>query len=111
MSDEEVLETAKKRKYSPLKTSCDIDKFMTPLITTTGTVGGRTVMYDKGGICIRIYDTVDVHTAKGMCVLLHEVVHACSYIFERIGMPHTQDTDEAYAYLYSYIMTTVFEEL
>lgn len=110
LSDSEILSQVKRKKYIK-NTEKALNDFLEPLISYSSTVGGRTVFYENGAICIRLYESADLTTIKGLCILMHEVIHACSYIFERIGMPHNQSTDEAYAYLYAHIMDRVFHEM
>lgn len=39
--------------------------------------------------------------------LVHEIEHYVFYLFERIGMQHTDASDEAYAYMMAYIFRCV----
>ena len=110
LSDSEILEHVKRKKYIK-NNQKSLNDFLEPLIPHSSTVAGRTIFYDNGAICIRLFENADIKTAKGFCVLMHEVVHACSFIFERVGMPHNQSTDEAYAYLYSHLMERVLNEI
>ena len=46
-------------------------------------------------------------------VLLHEINHAVFYLFDNLGIEHTQASDEAYCYLSEYLyveIMTKFEE-
>lgn len=52
-------------------------------------------------------------TIEGEAVLLHEINHAVFYMLDNLGMEHTQESDEAYAYLSEYLyieIMTKFEE-
>ena len=46
-----------------------------------------------------------------MATLVHELSHVCMYTFERIGMPHNGDTDEAYGYLIGFLTKKFFENV
>lgn len=85
--------------------------FIEPLLKNTSTTAARTVMYSNGAICVRFYDIYDILTAKGLSCIAHELVHVCSYIFDRIGMTHNSETEEAYAYLYGHIFEKIINEL
>ena len=48
---------------------------------------------------------------KGISTLTHELFHASSFILEGAGIPHTNDTEEAYAYLLEYLVTEALDSL
>lgn len=43
--------------------------------------------------------------------IAHEVSHAVFHMLSSIGIPHTDDTDEIYAYLIEYLTTVIHEWL
>jgi hypothetical protein len=43
--------------------------------------------------------------------LLHELEHAANQILRNVGIEHTDETEESYAYLKSYIQTKFMDEL
>lgn len=43
----------------------------------------------------------------GMATLAHEVFHAVSFMLRGIGLEHTSDTEEAYAYAFEYLFRNV----
>lgn len=110
LSDKEIEQ--KVQKIVPMFK--DLEKrqtFMEPLITGIGNTCARTVQYSSGAICVRFYDIMDIKSVEGFACLMHELVHVCSFIFDRIGMSHNRDTDEAYAYLFGHISERVLLEL
>lgn len=111
-SDDELLEIfPKELKKIGIKSAKQMADFIHPLLETSKSSLGRTVLYENGGLAIRLYEKIDPHSAEGVSVLAHEVVHACSFIFERIGMPHNIDTDEAYAYLTGFIIKSFYDKI
>ena len=44
-------------------------------------------------------------------VLLHEINHAVFYLFDNLGMKHTQESDEAYSYLSEYLYVEIMSKL
>jgi hypothetical protein len=70
----------------------------------------RTVKHDNGVISIKI-NTFDKNDVNNMATLVHELSHAVMFTFDRIGMPHNADTDEAYSYLLGFLMKKFFENV
>ena len=61
---------------------------------------------EKENISILWMDSVpDTVFAYG--TLVHEVEHYIFYLFKRIGMEHTEASDEAYAYMMGYIFRCI----
>lgn len=83
-----------------------MDPFMNIKVTSLAT----TALYDNGVIGIKLkhfyFDDND-----SMATLVHELSHAVMYTFDRIGMPHNSDTDEAYSYLLGFLMKKFFENM
>lgn len=58
----------------------------------------RTIMFSGGQTFIRFNE----HPGHGL--IAHEVFHAVNYLFDRIGITLSDDSDEAWAYLIQYLM-------
>lgn len=49
-----------------------------------------------------------VPTSPGKIAMLgHEVLHAVSWVLRRVGVEHTEATEEVYCYLHQHVMTEV----
>lgn len=66
---------------------------------------GRTVMLLGGQTILRINDAKDIPN------LAHEVFHAVEFLFNKIGIKHSDDSSEAFAYQISYLMGSILEKL
>jgi hypothetical protein len=62
---------------------------------------GRTIFHDSGFTVIRLKDFSDYG------LIAHECFHAVCFIFNKIGMPLTKESDEAYAYLLQYLVNQI----
>lgn len=49
-------------------------------------------------------------TIAGEAVLLHEINHAVFYLFDNLGIEHTQASDEAYSYLSEYLYVEIMNK-
>lgn len=49
-------------------------------------------------------------TIEREAVLLHEINHAVFYLFNNLGMEHTQASDEAYCYLSEYLYVEIMNK-
>lgn len=88
-----------------------ISSFVGPLINKDNHTAARTVYYpDNGTIALRVFD-LDVTSSLGVGTVIHELSHATSFIFERIGMEHNKHTDEAYSYLIGYLSQKFYENV
>lgn len=67
---------------------------------------GRTVMLRGGQTIIRL-ESAKTSLGIDIADLTHEIEHAVFFIFERIGIKHSIDSDEAFAYYQAYIMREV----
>lgn len=77
---------------------------------TSKTVQGRTVMFASNQTLIRLNQIPKTDIEFGN--LAHEIFHAVSYIMHRIGMPlKIKKSDEAYAYLISYLTEEIYKKL
>lgn len=72
-------------------------------------VEGRFVMNKKHQSLLRVPRKPTNPQDKG--VLAHEIFHAVEFVLDRIGLPHTLETGEAYAYLIDYITTEIYKKL
>jgi hypothetical protein len=71
---------------------------------------GRCWVLSNGAMLIRLrdYPTEPMHFG----VLQHEILHAVTLLFHKIGMPLVIDaSDEAYTYLMGFITHRVYEEI
>ena len=46
-----------------------------------------------------------------IALLGHEVLHAVSFILRKVGIDHTDETEEAYTYLHQYVMHQVLKRI
>ncbi len=77
---------------------------------TSNTVRGRTVMFSTNQTLIRIVEYPVSCLDYGN--LQHEIFHAVTFIMDRIGMKLVvEESDEAYAYLVSYITTEIYKKI
>lgn len=77
---------------------------------TSSTVQGRTVMFSSNQTLIRLKDYPV--TNRNWADLSHEIFHAVAFIMWKIGMPlEINKSDEAYAYLISYISEEIYKKL
>ncbi len=88
----------------------DLKYYMEPFLGMDKTNLARTVRHDNGVVSIKI-NTFDKNDAGNMATLVHELSHAAMFTFDRIGMPHNADTDEAYSYLLGFLMKKFFENI
>lgn len=61
---------------------------------------GRTVQLNGGQIVV----WVDHKAKKGDPILVHELIHACNFMFERLGIKYD---DELHAYLMQFLVSQV----
>jgi hypothetical protein len=64
----------------------------------------RTSMHDDGWIIIRLKDLNDVG------VIAHEVFHSVCYLMRRVGIKHSFNSEEAFAYLIQYILNQIIKD-
>lgn len=97
-------------KIVPSLESANLQMYMNPFIGTKITNLGSTAIYENGVIGIKLnhfyFDDNDT-----LATLVHELSHAVMFTFDRIGMPHNADTDEAYSYLIGFLMKKFFENV
>jgi hypothetical protein len=70
---------------------------------------GRCIMFEGGQTLIRIYRYDKSSYFYGY--LAHEIFHAVEFIMDHIGMKLVRESDEAYAYLISFLTTEIHKRL
>ena len=77
---------------------------------TSETVQGRAVMFSTNQSLIRLRKIPE--TCKDYGDLQHEIFHVVTFIMHKIGMRlDINVSDEAYAYLVSYLTTQIYKKL
>lgn len=74
-----------------------------------GTALGRATLLPCNRSVIRLVRFPQ--TARDYAILAHEIFHIIHYLLRRIGMEWGDQSDEAYAYLISYITEEVYKEM
>ena len=92
-------------KKSLEKYRCD----WSDLLELSPTSLGRTVMTDSNHTIIRF--TKWPETCQQYGTLAHEIFHAVDFIFKRIGITLSEDSDEAYAYMIGYLTEEIYKKL
>lgn len=64
---------------------------------------GRTVMLRGGQVIIRL-PLAKTKLGIDIADLAHEIEHASSFLFKKIGVIHSDDSDEVFAYYQGYLM-------
>ncbi len=91
------------KRNSDKATAREVIEEVTPLTEgVTVTTSGRTVT---------IYLASPPRDPRSVAVLIHELSHATNFILREVGIPHTEDTEEAYTYLLEYIAREVMRQL
>ncbi len=70
---------------------------------------GRCIMFEDHQTLIRLYQFPKTPTQFGH--LQHEIFHAVEFVMDRMNMPLTKESDEAYAYLIGYLTTEIYKRL
>jgi len=73
------------------------------------TVEGRCVMLRGGGTVLRLRNFTD--TPKHWGQLAHEVFHAVDSMLYKIGVRHSENSCEAYAYAIQHLMTEITTQI
>lgn len=63
------------------------------------------------GHTVTIYLASPPRDPRSGAILIHELSHATNFILQEVGIPHTEDTEEAYTYLLEYIAREVMRQL
>ena|SRR3990167_6981067 len=95
-------------KYIKTKKNYELNDEEKDLLPLEGT--GRTTMLKGGQVIVRLKKA---KTSIGieLDVLSHELNHAVFFIFDRIGIKHTIDSDEAFCYYQQYLLKEVLKEI
>ena len=64
---------------------------------------GRTVMLRRGQTIVRL-SLVKTKIGIDVADLAHEIEHAAFLLFDRIGIQHTHESDEVFAYYQAFLM-------
>lgn len=70
---------------------------------------GRCCMFVSGQTIIRMPSKPKTNEDFG--ILQHEIFHAVEFLFDRIGIKHSIECGEAYAYLIGYITEEIYKKL
>lgn len=70
---------------------------------------GRCCMFTSGQTLLRL--PKKPKTNSDYATLQHEIFHAVEFLFHRIGIKHSIDCGEAYAYLIGYITEEIYKRL
>lgn len=107
---EDVVVSLVEHGVIPSLESPSLKMYMEPFMDMKSNNLARTAMYENGVIAVKLghFDENDI---EDMATLVHELSHVCMYTFERIGMPHNGDTDEAYGYLIGFLTKKFFENM
>ncbi|WP_080057182.1 hypothetical protein [Spirosoma aerolatum] len=98
----EDTETVKKRLSKTNLSRLDIEQ--TDVYEIVGK--GRTVMFSNGATLLRLPHLPETPFEFG--VLSHEIFHCVHFLFEKIGIKLSMDSDEAFAYMVGYITSEIF---
>jgi hypothetical protein len=107
---EDVVLSLVEHGVIPSLESPSLKMYMEPFMDMKSTNLARTAMYENGVIAVRLTQ-FDENDIENMATLVHELSHVCMYTFDRIGMPHNSDTDEAYGYLIGFLTKKFFENI
>ena len=64
-------------------------------------------MFDKPDNIVLLWMPEMQERIDHYATLVHEIEHYVFRLFDRIGMVHSEDSDEAYAYLHSYLFREI----
>lgn len=66
---------------------------------------GYTIMIPDGSVIILLRSDM----CKDVSIIAHEAFHAVEFIMERVGILHSPETSEAFAYLLGYIVKKIMK--
>ena len=69
---------------------------------------GKTTMLLGGQVIVRL-KKAKTSIAIELDVLSHELNHAVFFVFDRVGIKHTMDSDEAFCYYQQYLLKEVLK--
>lgn len=67
-----------------------------------GTYNARTIRFNNGAQVIK-FEKLKINP-WGQSNIAHEAFHVVEFLFEKIGLKHSLDSSEAYAYMIGYIV-------
>lgn len=106
VSVDETDESISKRLIKYGNTKEEID----PLLNLSETTNGRCVMLPSNQTIIRLKTLKNKYDMMG--VVSHEAFHATAFILSNVGMKlELYTSDEAYAYMISFITTEIYKNL
>lgn len=70
---------------------------------------GRTCLFNTNQTLIRMPKVPKM--CSEYATLQHEIFHSVEFLFERIGIKHSTDCGETYAYLIGYITEFIYEKI
>lgn len=86
----------------------DLEEDNKCIIFSPGTTG-RVITFNNSGLVLWLKTMPATPTTQNY--LAHEIFHVVEAVFERIEMPLTSETSEAYAYLIGYLTETIYKNL
>ncbi|MBL7766460.1 MAG: hypothetical protein JNJ58_10225 [Chitinophagaceae bacterium] len=70
---------------------------------------GKTIMFDKGQTLLWLRKKPI--SIQDIPVLNHEIFHCTCFILEKVGIPYSETTEEAYAYLIEFLSKKIYNQL
>jgi len=67
---------------------------------------GRTVMLRNHATILRIDSTANIHST-----IAHEVFHCVEFLFNAVGIKHSDDSSEAFAYQIEHLTRQIYKNL
>lgn len=71
---------------------------------TDGNTSGLMLPFTSGASIIRL-QAYDDNSVEHRAIVSHEIMHSVSHMLRTLGLPLTKESEEAYTYLYEFIMT------
>lgn len=70
---------------------------------------GKSIMFSGGQTLLWLKEKPK--NVSGLAILSHEIFHCTCFILEKVGIPLSETSDEAYAYLLQFISNKIYNEL
>jgi hypothetical protein len=77
-------------------------------IETKTTQAGKSILFSTNHSLIRI--PIFTGTPNDYGVLAHEIFHIAEFVLNRVGITHSSDSNESFAYLIQYITKEIYKE-
>lgn len=74
-----------------------------------GKAQGRTIQFSSGQVLIIIKEYPC--NSNGLSILQHEIFHAIQFVFDKIGIKHSDESTEAYAYAIQYVTNQAYQKI